>query len=264
MINGPGRLHARRQVPDGADPRATRAPRARGLLDLWDRLRRRSGRVMPRSGSSRASRATTCGSSTSAASATTRAPPSYVVARASEVFEDEYKIHYPEEERPAGRPLKTDPLYDGYSRRRRDGRPRGLGAPALVRAEWPGADVYSSAAGTGSTRSARSAAPCAPASASSTRRASRSSWSRGGRRGLPRPGLRQPPAVRAGSSVAGAAPHRGGGIEADVTVTLRRAGSLLRRLRRRHRDARPRLAPATPPRGRLGAPRERHRAAMAC
>ena len=37
---------------------------------------------------------------------------SYLVARASEVFEDEYKIHYPEEERPAGRPLKTDPLYD--------------------------------------------------------------------------------------------------------------------------------------------------------
>ncbi|MFN0154526.1 MAG: FAD-dependent oxidoreductase, partial [Gaiella sp.] len=36
----------------------------------------------------------------------------YVVQRASEVFEDEYKIHYPEEERPAGRPLKTDPLYD--------------------------------------------------------------------------------------------------------------------------------------------------------
>ena len=37
---------------------------------------------------------------------------SYVVERASEVFEDEYKIHYPEEERPAGRPLKTDPLYE--------------------------------------------------------------------------------------------------------------------------------------------------------
>src|SRR5579859_6230112 len=37
---------------------------------------------------------------------------SYVVARASEVFEDEYKIHFPEEERPAGRPLKTDPLYE--------------------------------------------------------------------------------------------------------------------------------------------------------
>jgi dimethylglycine dehydrogenase len=38
-------------------------------------------------------------------------PTSYVVERAFEVYEDEYKIHYPEEERPAGRPLKTDPLY---------------------------------------------------------------------------------------------------------------------------------------------------------
>lgn len=37
---------------------------------------------------------------------------SYVVQRASEVFEDEYKIHFPEEERPAGRPLKTDPVHD--------------------------------------------------------------------------------------------------------------------------------------------------------
>ena len=37
---------------------------------------------------------------------------SYVLSRASEVFVDEYKIHYPEEERPAGRPLKTDPLYE--------------------------------------------------------------------------------------------------------------------------------------------------------
>jgi dimethylglycine dehydrogenase len=36
----------------------------------------------------------------------------YIVERASEVFEDEYKIHFPEEERPAGRPLKTDPLHD--------------------------------------------------------------------------------------------------------------------------------------------------------
>jgi dimethylglycine dehydrogenase len=36
---------------------------------------------------------------------------SYIVERAFEVYEDEYKIHFPEEERPAGRPLKTDPLY---------------------------------------------------------------------------------------------------------------------------------------------------------
>jgi dimethylglycine dehydrogenase len=36
----------------------------------------------------------------------------YVLARAREVYEREYAIHYPEEELPAGRPLKTDPLYD--------------------------------------------------------------------------------------------------------------------------------------------------------
>ena len=52
---------------------------------------------------------------------------SYVVARASEVFEDEYKIHYPEEERPAGRPLRTDPLYE---------RLLAKGAVMGVRAGW--------------------------------------------------------------------------------------------------------------------------------
>jgi dimethylglycine dehydrogenase len=52
---------------------------------------------------------------------------SYVVARASEVFEDEYKIHYPEEERPAGRPLRTDPLYE---------RLLAKGAVRGVRAGW--------------------------------------------------------------------------------------------------------------------------------
>ncbi len=36
----------------------------------------------------------------------------YVAARACDVYEREYAIHYPEEERPAGRPLKTGPLYD--------------------------------------------------------------------------------------------------------------------------------------------------------
>ncbi|HXV36265.1 MAG TPA: FAD-dependent oxidoreductase [Myxococcota bacterium] len=36
----------------------------------------------------------------------------YVVARAIEVYEREYAIHYPEEELAAGRPLKTSPLYD--------------------------------------------------------------------------------------------------------------------------------------------------------
>jgi len=36
----------------------------------------------------------------------------YVAERACEVYAHEYAIHYPEEERPAGRPLKTSPLYD--------------------------------------------------------------------------------------------------------------------------------------------------------
>ena len=36
----------------------------------------------------------------------------YVAARACEVYEREYAIHFPEEELPAGRPLKTGPLYD--------------------------------------------------------------------------------------------------------------------------------------------------------
>ncbi len=36
----------------------------------------------------------------------------YAVTRAIEVYEREYAIHYPEEELPAGRPLKTGPLYD--------------------------------------------------------------------------------------------------------------------------------------------------------
>ena len=37
---------------------------------------------------------------------------SFLVAKASEVYEREYAIHFPEEELPAGRPLKTDPLHD--------------------------------------------------------------------------------------------------------------------------------------------------------
>jgi dimethylglycine dehydrogenase len=36
----------------------------------------------------------------------------YVSARAVEVYGHEYAIHYPEQERAAGRPLKTGPLYD--------------------------------------------------------------------------------------------------------------------------------------------------------
>jgi dimethylglycine dehydrogenase len=41
----------------------------------------------------------------------------YLVARAGEVYEREYAVHYPEEELPAGRPLKVDPLYDRLAAR---------------------------------------------------------------------------------------------------------------------------------------------------
>ncbi|HLE79540.1 MAG TPA: FAD-dependent oxidoreductase [Candidatus Limnocylindrales bacterium] len=41
----------------------------------------------------------------------------FVIARASEVYEREYAIPYPFEELPAGRPLKTDPLYDRLAAR---------------------------------------------------------------------------------------------------------------------------------------------------
>jgi dimethylglycine dehydrogenase len=51
----------------------------------------------------------------------------YALARAREVYEREYAIHYPHEELPAGRPLRTSPLYD---------RLRDRGAIFGVRSGW--------------------------------------------------------------------------------------------------------------------------------
>jgi dimethylglycine dehydrogenase len=45
------------------------------------------------------------------------ADTAYIVARACESYGHEYASHFPEEERPAGRPLKTDPLYDRLKER---------------------------------------------------------------------------------------------------------------------------------------------------
>ncbi len=69
---------------------------------------------------------------------------SYVSERALEVYRREYAIQYPEEELPAGRPLKTDPLYEGL---------RAKGAVFGARFGWerplwfdpdgPGQDQYS-------------------------------------------------------------------------------------------------------------------------
>jgi dimethylglycine dehydrogenase len=41
----------------------------------------------------------------------------YLVPRACQTYEREYAIHYPEEELPAGRPLKMDPIYDRLAAR---------------------------------------------------------------------------------------------------------------------------------------------------
>jgi glycine cleavage system aminomethyltransferase T/glycine/D-amino acid oxidase-like deaminating enzyme len=41
----------------------------------------------------------------------------YLVSKALDVYGHEYAIHYPHQERPAGRPLKTDPLYDRLAAR---------------------------------------------------------------------------------------------------------------------------------------------------
>ena len=85
----------------------------------------------------------------------------YVAARACEVYEREYAIHYPEEELPAGRPLKTDPLYDRLLARgavfgvRSAGSARS-GSLATARSRATGTR---SGAAAGTRRSGRSAAP---------------------------------------------------------------------------------------------------------
>lgn len=45
------------------------------------------------------------------------AAPSYLVAKALEVYAREYAIHFPNEEHAAGRPVKTDPLYERLAER---------------------------------------------------------------------------------------------------------------------------------------------------
>lgn len=40
------------------------------------------------------------------------ATKSYLLDKVIEAYENEYSVHYPHEERPAGRPLKTSPIYD--------------------------------------------------------------------------------------------------------------------------------------------------------
>jgi dimethylglycine dehydrogenase len=68
----------------------------------------------------------------------------YVISRAREVYEREYDIHYPEEERPAGRPLKTSPLYDRLlARGAVYGARFGWERPLWFAHDGAGRDVYS-------------------------------------------------------------------------------------------------------------------------
>ena len=148
---------------------------------------------------------------------------SYVVARASEVFEDEYKIHYPEEERPAGRPLKTDPSVRAAAGEGcRHGRSLRLGAAALVRAgERGGARPVLVQA----RQLVRRGRQRVPGGAVGGRRPRSDELRqvprlRAGGRGVPGPAVRQPAPDRTGADRADADAHAWGGIECDLTVSL--------------------------------------------
>ena len=66
------------------------------------------------------------------------ATQAYMRAKARELYQHEYAIAFPFEERPAGRPAKTTPLYETLARQRRHvRRARRLGAGGLVRAGGP-------------------------------------------------------------------------------------------------------------------------------
>ena len=146
----------------------------------------------------------------------------YAVARCIDIYEDEYAIVYPQDDRRPGRPARTSPLYDRFRAAGRGlRRAQRLGAAVLVRAARARspATARASAGRTGSTRSAGRRARSASARASSSSRASRSTRSGGRARGpcstaSARTGCRG----LAGSPSPSSSPPRGT-IECDVTVT---------------------------------------------
>ena len=71
-----------------------------------------AGKVLERMGRRRRRRNGTAGCSTRAATPATPPPPT-CVAKAIEIYQNEYAIGFPFEERPAGRPARTTPLYPG-------------------------------------------------------------------------------------------------------------------------------------------------------
>ena len=111
-INGPDGYTPDGRCTDRPGAGRARLPRDRGLLDLRHRVRRRSRRRSRPTGSSTASRATTC------AELDVRRFGDYASAKqlpdpeGARGLQREYAIEFPYEERPVARPLKTSPLYD--------------------------------------------------------------------------------------------------------------------------------------------------------
>ena len=141
------------------------------------------------------------------------ATKAYTVARAVELYQREYAPGFPNEERPAGRPLATSPLHarlaakgarfgarGGWERPTWFGREPGAGARTRT-------GCLSAASGCSSTRSARRSGRCASAWACSTCRASRNT-----RRPVPAP----PPGSTA-CCAAGFPPSAGSGLPTRST-----------------------------------------------
>ena len=76
--------------------------------------------------------------------------PSYTLKRVLETYETYYDIHYPFEERQAGRPLRTSPAYEWH--RSRD-------AAFGEKSGWERVNWYESNAGAATSRCARAAGP---------------------------------------------------------------------------------------------------------
>ena len=76
------------------------------------------GRQVAPAGSSTASRSSTSGRWTSAGSAPQYRSQAFTLARTTEVYATYYDIHYPNEERQAGRPLRLSPAYARLGRAR--------------------------------------------------------------------------------------------------------------------------------------------------
>ena len=186
---------------------------------------------------------------------------SYLVARASEVYEREYAIHFPEEELPAGRPLKTDPLYERlHGRGAVYGARFGWERPLWFARDGEGRDEYSFRRGNWfdavgeECRAVRSRAGVLDQTSFAKYRVSGP-----GAEAPARPAVRERPPARARPDRAHADVPAGRRDRMRPDGDTRRAGPLLSRLGSRDRVARLRLDRGAPTGRRLRAPRERDR-----